>query len=322
MGGNAFTNLPHPLCTPRLPPPLYYSLRDAYISILSHIYTHVATPIEAPEKDSHGDIDILVSDPKSTQALDTVYTALKAQHKFRPPGSPSTSFAVPYPGLPDNYVQVDVHICPPLLFQWEVFTHSHGDLWNILGTSLRPLGLTANDKGLHVRIPEIEEFHRKRSMVFLTADPGVTLEFLGLDREQYQYPFDKKDEMYDSVVGMRLFVGNVYERGTLKANDRKRMKQRAAYREFVDEWLPRWRERGGTTKWPEATREAVLEEVLERFKARKEYEEKIRSWRQEKAEQEAKKTHHERRRKYWHKENEYADAWIGFEMSNTQELKT
>ena len=123
-------------------------------------------------------------------------------------------------------------------FEWQLFHQSHGDMWNLLGTTIRPVGLTANDVGLHVRIPEIEEVNRKRSMLFLTSEPDQVLDFLGLDRDKYERPFQSVEALYQFVLGCRWFSGEPYVRAELKANDRKRMAQRELYRRFVDEWLP------------------------------------------------------------------------------------
>ena len=62
-----------------------------------------------------------------------------------------------------------------------MFHHAFGDLWNLLGTTIRPFGLTANEKGLHIRIEEIELLDRKRSMICLTNDPREVCHLLGLD---------------------------------------------------------------------------------------------------------------------------------------------
>lgn len=149
MGGRAFSGSTNsPLLTPRMPPDIYFRLRDHYLQLLSSLYTQIATPIEAPEKTSYGDIDILVSQPKSiptSASAEDLATVLGAERTFVNSGSPLTSFAVPYPDLPNNYVQLDLHICPPETFHWQRFHQSHGDLvrnfrsyHSIFGTNLEP----------------------------------------------------------------------------------------------------------------------------------------------------------------------------------------
>jgi hypothetical protein len=213
MGGKAFTSGPTPLDTPRMPPELYHSLRDHCLCLLFPLYEEVATPIEAPSKTSYGDIDILVSRPKSSPkppSTQIIAKNLSAVRVFTTPGSHTTSFALPYPNRSDAYVQVDVHLCPPGTFHWQLFHQSHGDIWNLLGTTIRPFGLTANDAGLHLRIPEIEELNRKRGMLLMTRQPDEVLDFLGLDPDVYAQPFESVEVMYEFVVACRFFRGGTY----------------------------------------------------------------------------------------------------------------
>ena len=310
MGGKAFSHGPNPLSTPRIPKAIYTLLRDEYINLLSTLYGNVASPLDAPGKDSYGDIDVLVSSPLRPITPQTLAQALNAKATVTIPGSPTTSFAVPYPGMEDDCVQVDVHECPAATFQWELFSASHGDLWNIIGTSIRAFGLTANNVGLYLRIPEIEDFNRKKSMVFLTSSPDSVLDFLGLDAESYWKPFATVKELYLYAARMRLFKRERYVREILKANDRKRMAQRPLYRQFVDEWLPKRADLGSAGRECTATRQSVMDEVLERYGKRKEYEEVLQIWCKERAELHAKQRAKESRRANAKREIEYAEAWM------------
>ena len=315
MGGKALTSGPTPLFTPRMPPELYYSLRYHYISLLSNYYTQAATPIEAPCKTSYGDIDVLVSQPKSISInTETLAKALDAVRKVSTSGSPTASFAVPYPGLQDTYVQLDVHVCPPESFEWQLFHQSHGDLWNLLGTTIRPVGLTANDVGLHLRIPEIDEANRKRGMLLLTSEPDQVLDFLGLDKDKYERPFESVEALYQFVLGCRWFSGKTYVRAELKANDRKRMAQRELYRRFVDEWLPKNRHlvEMSEKRAQGATRENVQELALNVFGKREEFEKRVQVWRRERSELLEKQNRRLERKADAAKLEEYAEAWMNW----------
>lgn len=306
-----------------MPLGIYYSLRDRYLNILSKHYIRIATPVEAPSKSSFGDIDILVSEPRPphpTSPPDSLSNILSTDKVITTPKSATSSFAVPYPNLAGKYVQLDVHVCPPSTFDWQVFHQSHGDLWNLLGTTIRPFGLTANDAGLHLRIPEIEELNRKRSMIFLTCEPNDVLSLLGLDTETYSTPFESVEAMYEYVVGCRFFRGETYVRGDLKANDRKRLAQRELFRRFVDIWLPQnecWVEtRIG--REPTLMREDVCELALERFGKRQEYEERVSAWRNERRELIAKQEGREKRKANAVELEEYTNAWTKWLEANRQ----
>jgi hypothetical protein len=58
--------------------------------------------------------------------------------------SPSTNFAIPWPTPKgreeEKFVQLDVHICKSEKgMKWELFHTAHGDLWNILGSTVSNL---------------------------------------------------------------------------------------------------------------------------------------------------------------------------------------
>ena len=322
MGGKAFTTGPAPLSTPRMPPDVYYKLRNHYLSLLFTIYNQAETPIEALSKDSYGDIDILVSQPKSPSvSTECLIQTLAAERVFTIPGSATTSFAVPYPDLPKNYVQVDVHVCPPATFHWQVFQQSHGGLWNLLGTTIRPFGLTANDVGLNIRIAEIEELNRKKSMILLTNEPDAVLEFLSLDKETYRQPFESVEAMYEYVVACRFFRGEMYVRGNLKANDRKRMAKRELYKRFVEIWLPENESRIRTRMEGRLslTRQDVTGAVLDRFHKRAKYQEVVEEWRRGQSNLGRKQAERQKRKADSLEVEEYTNAWMRWLKDNIEQ---
>ena len=296
-----------------MPPDIYFLLRDHYLQLLSSFYTQIATPIEAPKKASYGDIDIIVSLPKCTStSAEFLVKVLGAVRIITIPGSPLTSFALPYPNLQNNFIQLDLHLCPPNTFHWQLFHQSHGDLWNLLGTTIRPSGLTANDVGLHVRIEEIEDLDRKRALLFLTCDPDAVLDFLGLDTDAYKRPFESVESMYRYVCECRFFSDERYVRGERKANDRKRMAQRELYRAFIQDWLPENAHLVGQQKEKNAliSRGSVLEESLNRFGKREEYEKRVEEGRKEREELLIKQERRQKRKADAAEFDEYASAWM------------
>lgn len=252
MGGNAF-----PLYTPRMSQDVYERVRKQCHAILIQHFCYVGTPIEGPGKTTYGDIDFLVAEP-CDDILDTgirngLKTALGSVDCIE---TNTVSFALPWPdptsggattpksaapisrdgdetiegtrvsnatseaASEQTFVQVDIQICgSKAAWEWGMFHHAHGDLWNILGTMIRPLGLTVNDKGLWLRIEDIELLDRKKSMVFLTSEPERVLDFLSLDKVRYGLPlgnvnmadirerqrFQDAWQMYEYATTCRLF---------------------------------------------------------------------------------------------------------------------
>ncbi|KAH8650181.1 hypothetical protein BX600DRAFT_442264 [Xylariales sp. PMI_506] len=326
MGGNVFGKGAHALYTPRMPPAVYRYIRDACHAALQRMFVVVATPIEGPEKTSYGDIDIVTTwqrkdvFPSAAESLSTeskvkcpfeaVYEVLGAVRMQRE-GKSVANFAIPWPGdLPkelDDYspptdsprfIQVDLHICDDLeTLEWILFKHAHGDLWNILGSTIRPYGLTVDEVGLHIRIPEIEQLDRKKAKILLSKDPCEILNFLGLrySGQEWESKFETAEAIYEYATTCRFFwvkcdldegaktndykedaesVGGEYGKEKLKSNDRKRMAMRPLFRNWINDFLPRCQARGKFTQ-QSITQDQVREEAFQHFGVQNDYETRL-----------------------------------------------
>ncbi|KAI1360808.1 hypothetical protein F5Y08DRAFT_316550 [Xylaria arbuscula] len=333
MGGNAF-----PVFTPRMRPEAYRAIRDLCQKKLRDLFVVVATPIEGPAKADHGDIDVLAvwnrdelfqtpeqatSSPSLKEQKEAAYRALGANlSKSEQPHT--ISYAVPWPKevpiekavLEVNkpvYIQVDLHICPSLSnLQWMLFRDGHGDMWNLLGSTIRPFGLTVDGYGLYIRIPEIENDDRKKARVLLSSDSEDVLHFLGLkiDKEFWDKPFDSEQDLFEYAATCRLFwvrsnnpdaslddnhdseVGDldVEDNRVLGADMRKinskvgtRVKQRAVFKRWFKEFLPACRASGRYPSTPPLTRDEVRELAFQHFPAASStYYSTLKKWRVEK----------------------------------------
>lgn len=107
------------LQTPRITTSIYHGLRSQNISLLSTFYKYVTSPSEVPEKLSHGDIDIVICAPLDSLFPPTstsLSVALSAEHIIC--NRAINSFAIPYPGKFEHYVQVDAQLATSVDF-WE-----------------------------------------------------------------------------------------------------------------------------------------------------------------------------------------------------------
>ncbi|KAI1423266.1 hypothetical protein F5Y12DRAFT_548665 [Xylaria sp. FL1777] len=204
-------------------------------------------------------------------------------------------------------IQVDVHVCETLdHLQWMLFKHAHGDLWNLLGSTIRPFGFTIDEVGLYIRIPEIEEIDKKAAKVLLSTDPEEILHFLGLrfDDKQWEEPFASDEDIYEYATTCRLFwvkpsgtdtttagdddarnleaksgdeVGA--DKRKLKSNDRRRMLYRPLFRKWIEEFLTACRASGRFPSTP-FTRDEVREQAFEYFPGVQPiYDSRIKNWR-------------------------------------------
>lgn len=153
MGGKAF-HLDDGIF-PRIPNAAYVILKERFATILKTLYKHVETPIEAPGKSDHGDIDFLVCEPLFEDAILKVESALGARH-VNLVKSHTSNFAVPADellagGAEGQFYQVDVHECADKSELDRVnFFHSYGDMGMILGLLVRPYGFSLGIKGFKV----------------------------------------------------------------------------------------------------------------------------------------------------------------------------
>ncbi|KAL0936300.1 uncharacterized protein CTRU02_208515 [Colletotrichum truncatum] len=331
MGGSAFSTGNQPLNTPRMTPEVYERVKAQCHAALRNIYLCVASPIDGPGKIDYGDIDILVAWEKSSilgkeqskyppfatkqDACRAIQESLGAS--FLKMENGGDHYAVPWPEDESSteeqassvspsrrYVQVDITICDTLdQMQWKLFKHAHGDLWSILGTIIRPYGLTIDEQALWVRITEIERFNKNKSKVFLTNNPYKVLSFLGLDasNKYWDAPFESLDAMYEYAATCRLFCSFSFTSPELplpsaqssasslsknvsqtqetsqkpNASDKKRMNSRPAYNKFINEFIPQCRKDERFTEFKSSV-ESVRREAFGRFKGAKETFEKQR----------------------------------------------
>ncbi|KAH6610075.1 hypothetical protein Trco_000095 [Trichoderma cornu-damae] len=290
MGGSAFASGADPLFTPRMPRAVYEATKASCENIIRNFYSHVDSPLEGPSKKDFGDIDFLVASPKpeaptGSLAIRTIALALGAERTIITTGREAAgNLAIPWPvdgeddegGLNKKYIQIDVRICETEhRLRWMLFKHGHGDLWNIVGSIIRPYGLTVDDSAMWLRVPEIEESNRKRARIFLTSDPAEVLNFLELPMDGYwDKPFPSTEEMFRYATRCRLMYVSPTaaepDAKKLKANDRRRMNYRPVFRKWVDEFLPECRRLGEFSE-RKFTRDAVTEEAFSAFGVEEEF---------------------------------------------------
>jgi hypothetical protein len=129
----------------------------------------------------------------------------------------------------------------------------------MIGQTIRPFGLTADEFGLHIRIPEIEKEDKKKARVLLTRDPAKANEFLGLSRPEGDQgkPFQSVNDLFEHAASCRLFMlwprdqekeengpgSEDTKAGTNKVIE-KRMEQRPLFERWIEEFIPACRTRG------------------------------------------------------------------------------
>ncbi|KAI2628401.1 hypothetical protein GGS21DRAFT_241986 [Xylaria nigripes] len=307
MGGSTFMTTDG-VVTPRMKPEVYSAMRDRCQARLRQLFKVVETPIEGPAKSSFGDVDILVAlerkdalpllgDAESPyQAIRDALGAIKSKSNC----DHQIALAVPWPSdFPHGAVrpqdenaaddlksgctqciQVDVHICKTLeQLQWLLFRHAHGDLWVIIGSMIRPAGLTIDEVGLHIRIPEIEGLDKKQARVLLSTDQRQITSFLGLDDRSLAQCFDSDEALFEYMAKCRLL--HPHENTTGKADTSSEAKhksnerKRPMFRKWFHEYLP-----AHPIPTAAPTRDTVRQEAFAHFPgSQPAYEARLHAWR-------------------------------------------
>jgi hypothetical protein len=271
MGGKTFADIQ----VPRMLPALYRRLSAEFQTKLETVFHRVTVPRDAPAKADFGDIDFLVEGIKSSKV--DVWIEVKellGADLYHQNGG-SHSFAVPHPEVAKAFVQVDVELCPGSdtpegeeLFEWTRFMKADSDLLQILGISHRSLGVLCNDKGLHIRVEEIEPYNKKKAHLFLTRSPNKAMDFLGLETTRYWEGFEDETELFDWATSGRLFSPTMFEKRVETSNDRSRKAKRPMYSRFVEEYMPAHADKNASVNW---TRQQLLEEAIDMFDKQVEY---------------------------------------------------
>ncbi|GAB1739575.1 hypothetical protein NU219Hw_g4525t1 [Hortaea werneckii] len=283
MGGNAFALASaegHPrLQTPRMTPEVYHRLKVIYINRLRSCFpdhTKVAILTEAPEKSHYGDIDFIISYSKESASPSPDWSALAngiGAAGFIWHGPKTASFAVPQDGSmhperamryhvqSDNpgdvhrsnhaqetlYAQIDLELVEDELFDWHTFYASYGDMSSLLGHIVRNLGFTCSDRGLWLRLQELDDCKRqpiplniadKEGTIFLSHDKSQVMRFLNLDAKVYEKRFATRQELFEWLGKCRLIEWEAIDIRRDNADEKRREEKRGVFKAFLNEWLP------------------------------------------------------------------------------------
>ncbi|KAF1358864.1 hypothetical protein EJ07DRAFT_179014 [Lizonia empirigonia] len=228
---------------PRIPPEVYAKVKIITTNALQEVFNHVTVPFETPGKADHGDIDFLVSAALGDSSdlslttfpfppvIEAIKHALNTPHDRRGVLIPDCMyFAIPTPAPspssshqdskggdgdsnnePQSWVQVDIKVYfKPLRFSWMMFELSYASQSRVLGSMAKPLGLTLDPEGLHVRVQEIEDSDWMGSMVWVTRDAWVVCRVLGLGRRVVDGVFESSEEIYQESCFLKKWIPEHY----------------------------------------------------------------------------------------------------------------
>jgi len=172
------------------------------------------------KKESHGDIDIIVSgDALNNERIKEIFGAVDIHRN-------SNVISILFFG-----VQVDLNFHAPENFRTAVNYNSHGDLSNILGRIFHSIGYSLGHEGLsyYVRFSDEDVLGK----ILVSKDQDKILSFIGLDFETWAAGFDTQEDVYEWVSQSKYFNWEKFKFEELNHINRIRNKKRPMYADFV-----------------------------------------------------------------------------------------
>lgn len=200
----------------RLSPEQYTTVSRTIVEALRGVYyERVELTIPRPGKESHGDVDVLVSgylqdfDPRDIFGAGTVV-------------SNGGVLSFDYQGH-----QIDLINVNGQTFDMAEFFYSHGDLGMIMGMIMKSLGIKFGYQGLSIVL------HSRQLM--LSTDIASVLRFMGLDLAVWRAGFVADNEVFAFITSSRLFRHSMFRRKENKWNhgERVALEKRTMFVSFV-----------------------------------------------------------------------------------------
>lgn len=207
----------------------YLKLQDEMVEILSNDFEQVSVPLYYREKNSFGDMDIIVTWPtpesdtergqKLRAYIEETFNPTEIFHNDR-----SWSFNV-------DEIQVDIIMCEPENYDAMRHYLSYNDLGNFIGRLAHGLGLKYGQDGL------VYDHYFKGSKIgriMVSQDYPRIFEFLGLDYTRWERGFDTLEDIFQYIVESKYFNYDKFQLKALNKINRDRNIKRASYMAFLE----------------------------------------------------------------------------------------
>lgn len=228
MGGNAIPD------AKRVSSREFNSVKRAMCEIIPQtlgILTRYAIIPSYSEKDSHGDMDILVCDrylPENWRdKLNSVFSPMEDPIPFVHNG-PVTSFSF------DGF-QVDIILSDESTFDFSLGYFAYNDLGNLIGRIAHAANFKFGHDGLWY---PVRNGTYKHSDILVTKDFYKAIEVLGFDVNTWDRGFPNLEEIFEFVAGSKYFQSAMFPLEHRSHTARVRDAKRKTYTEFL-KWIDR-----------------------------------------------------------------------------------
>lgn len=228
MGGRAL--LQAGIETKRIDRDSFYKLYDELEPKLQTIYNKVQLIPFYRTKETFGDMDILVSEPKEDLGIRGANDfRLLFQKLFNPKAIIHNGNVWSFDQ--DNF-QVDIIKTKPKYWDTTLTYYSYNDLGNLMGRIARRLGFRYGHYGLKGVYKSKYGFNDYE--FFISDDIPKIFEFLGFYYDEFKLGFDTLEDIFEYVIDSDYFDPNIFAYENLDHTNRVRNKKRDSYQKFIE----------------------------------------------------------------------------------------
>lgn len=221
MGGNAISQ------TQRLNRGEYECYEQELIALLGDFLKTPFAPLQFySEKESFGDIDFVVAQPKPDRRDLELF--------FQQIGSREQYFNGDMLSFEYKNFQVDLNFVAVENYETALFYFAYNDLNNLIGRIAHKFGLKFGFDGLCYQIRTESGYRAKK--ITLCKDPAAIYAFLGYDYSRFLQGFKDREAIFEFVASSRYFNSAIFELDELNHINRTRNKKRQTYQLFL-QWL-------------------------------------------------------------------------------------
>lgn len=199
------------------------------LKIMNSVPFKTAIPLSFRNKDSFGDLDVLVHGGDFERYAPNTPMSKIIEDIFSPNEIYKNSHVVSFDY---NELQIDFIKVKPKYWESSKTYFSYNDLGNFMGRIAYKMGFRYGDFGL--RLVYLHEDGGKKFTYDISTHPRDIFGFLGFDYERYEEGFDKLEDVFDFVVDSKYFNARLFDYENLNHQNRTRNKKRVNYGLFLD----------------------------------------------------------------------------------------
>lgn len=221
MGGNALKNV----VTRRYARAEYYQLKERILDKLRGYIEQYAVPKEFPNKESFGDLDVLMVPPTEMKMDKFIKDHFHPNEICHNGDVYSFDF---------EEFQVDFIIVPREQFDNAIVYFSYSDFGGLIGNICHKIGLKYGIQGLWMNV-HTKEFDPTTTSTKLILSTNVEqiFDFLGYDYQRYLLGFDNDRDFYQWIVSGKYFQRFYFDDDQLNHAHRQRTSKRPIYIKFI-----------------------------------------------------------------------------------------